>query len=135
MIILFISILDVLLKTFLNKLIFLGLIFTLIYLLNNKNFILPYFVFSIVNDLIMILPLGFTGFYFGIVLILLTFFNRFAFFEKEINLYIILGFSVILIFIFSWYYYFGFNINLLFFILLIINLLIAIIFNFLTINL
>ncbi|GIW65885.1 MAG: hypothetical protein KatS3mg094_404 [Candidatus Parcubacteria bacterium] len=127
--------LDVLFKLLFNKLIFLGVSFSLIYFLNNnKNFYLSYVIFSFLNDLILLLPIGFTGFYLGIILILITIINKFISFDEEINSYVVLVISLLIFFIFIWYYYLGFNFNFLFFKFLIINLIILMILNFIIKN-
>ncbi|MCS7183801.1 MAG: hypothetical protein NZ866_00425 [Patescibacteria group bacterium] len=124
MIILVTLILDVIIKLLFNKLIFLGLIISLIYFLySNKYFLISYFTSSLVNDVILILPLGFTGFYFGLILLFFKFLNFFFSLEKDLIILLLMAISIFLFSSFIWYSYFKFNLNLHFFISIFFNLL------------
>lgn len=130
-----IIILDLLFKLFLNKLIFFGLLISLLFFLNNKrNFLIIYFFSSLINDWILILPFGFTGFYFGLVLIFLLIIKKYFSFEREFIVYLITFISLFLFLFSIWFIYFKININLIFFKWLLINFLFAIIFKFLDKN-
>ncbi len=132
MIYFFVFVIDLLIKLIFTKLIFISLIVALIFFLHNKSQFLPiYFFGSLINDWLLILPFGFTGFYFGLILILIKIINKYLSFEKELIIYLISFLALILFFLVLWYLFFKISLNLSFFILLIINYAIFLIINLL----
>jgi len=90
MTLIFLTFIDLLSKFLIGKHFFALLPFLIIFFLNhNKYFIYLFLIFSFLNDLFIILPLGFTGFVLGSIFTLLLFVSKFININAGWNILII----------------------------------------------
>jgi hypothetical protein len=129
-------VIDLLIKLVFNKLIFLSLIISLLLFYSNKTiFTYFYFFSSLINDWLLILPLGFTAFYWGLILIVNYLIKKFFLIDNDwlVNLLIIFSLGAFILIL--WFFYFKMPITIYFFEILLINAFLALLVNFLYKNL
>ena len=117
--------LDIIFKIISKNSLFFVLPFLLIYFfIGNKNFWILFILSSIVNDLMLYLPIGFTGLILGSIFVFLIIIKRIITFETKNSLFF-LNFFVQLIFIISLVYFLKLNNYYFFSYLLISNLILS----------
>ncbi len=121
MMLLILLFLDIVFKVLTNNILFFFLPFLLIYFLKSyKSFWILFLASSLINDLMLYIPLGFTGLIIGGFFLLLLFLKKFVSFESK-NLVFLLNFLMQAIYIFSIFYFLKLQSFNLFFYIFLIN--------------
>lgn len=121
MMLLILLFLDIFFKVLTNNILFFFLPFLLIYFLKTyKSFWILFLASSLINDLMLYIPLGFTGLIIGGFFLFLLFLKKFVSFESK-NLVFLLNFLMQAIYIFSIFYFLKLQSFNLFFYIFLIN--------------